>query len=186
VNLRPRPGRNPIAQSIIDRIEGRRLGAGEQGPTGRLLALVAGGDARVRRGIAGLVEAGGRFRVVASVSTACEAAGVDDAVHPDLVIVDLDGPADGAWLELTARLRAVGSAAAIVAVGAETTQGARALAAGADAFVTNDDAAEALGEAFGQPDPTDRPASDRTSHPTDAAPEGRPGPEPTSNEGDRS
>ncbi len=121
-----------------------------QALTGRPRALVVGTDPRVRRSLAGLVEAAGVAEVVGAAAGAIGALDLLAAERPDLVLLDLDRPDAGAWLDLVARLRRTSPHCSVVVLGSASTLRPLALAAGADAYIPKTDAPEAIRDAIAE------------------------------------
>jgi DNA-binding NarL/FixJ family response regulator len=97
--------------------------------------LVVDADDRTRESMVGLLGIGQRFRVVGSAGHLALAVELAEAHHPDIVIVDPRLPEVSDGMTLIARLRAMGAAIRILAVGWSPSLEHQALAAGAHGFV---------------------------------------------------
>lgn len=114
-------------------------------PTRELRVILVEDDARVRSALEGTLAAVPGVRLVASCADFAAARVAVRNLEADVVLVDVLLPDVAAGLTLLAELTAAGVPA--VAMSASGGVRARALAAGAHAFVEKDGAAEALVDA---------------------------------------
>jgi DNA-binding NarL/FixJ family response regulator len=105
--------------------------------------LIAASDHRVRAALRALVEADGRYSVVAEALTAGEIIELDQSLGPSLILLDLLFPTAVDGLDAV-RLLADGSRRPVVVLSAHEALRDAAYAAGAAGFVVQGDDAEAL------------------------------------------
>ncbi len=112
------------------------LGAMAGGSRRPIQALVVGTDARVRHALGGFLLAAGRAEIVAEAGTPDDAVAMIGRHCPTIVVIDLNPRAVAAGLDAIAAVRSTCADTAIVAVGDTPGLGGRAIAAGADAFLS--------------------------------------------------
>ena len=105
--------------------------------------LVAASDHRMRAALRALLEAGGRYVVVAEARSPGEAVARDRSLHPDVILLDLLLPMPEDGLDAV-RLLALGNLRPIVVISSQSALRDAALAAGAAGFVTQGDAADVV------------------------------------------
>ena len=116
--------------------------------------LVVDDDARVRRALGVLIESSTGLSVVGGASSAAEALGSDEALAPDVVLLDLLLPLAGDGLEALRALTERGRT--VVALSIRASLRGPALAAGAVAFVEKGAPPEELLDALRHAPPSSR------------------------------
>jgi DNA-binding NarL/FixJ family response regulator len=105
--------------------------------------LLVASDRRVRAALQALVEAEGRYVVIAGARTSDEAVALDRSLRPQLILLDLLLPTTEDGLDAV-RFLARGDERPIVVIGAQAALRPAAWAAGAVGFVVQGDAADAV------------------------------------------
>jgi DNA-binding NarL/FixJ family response regulator len=105
--------------------------------------LLAASDHRMRAALRALLEAEGRYVVIAEARTSQQAVALDQSLRPQLILLDLLLPATEDGLEAV-RLLTGGNERPIVVIGAQAALRPAALAAGAVGFVVQGDDADAV------------------------------------------
>jgi DNA-binding NarL/FixJ family response regulator len=105
--------------------------------------LVAASDHRMRAALRALVEADGRYHVVAEARTPGEAVVLDASLRPALILLDLLFPMASDGLDAV-RVLTLGSRRPIVVLSAQAGLRDAAFAAGAAGFVAQGDDTDAL------------------------------------------
>jgi DNA-binding NarL/FixJ family response regulator len=105
--------------------------------------LVAASDHRMRASLRALVQADGRYSVVADACTVAEAIELDRSLRPALILLDLLFPTAVDGLDAVRSL-ALGSRRPIVVLSVQAALRDAAYAAGATGFVVQGDDADAL------------------------------------------
>jgi DNA-binding NarL/FixJ family response regulator len=105
--------------------------------------LVVASDHRMRASLRALVQADGRYSVVADACTVAEAIELDRSLRPALILLDLLFPTAIDGLDAV-RLLALGSRRPIVVLSVQAALRDAAYAAGATGFVVQGDDADAL------------------------------------------
>lgn len=113
-----------------------------------LRVLLVASDRRMRAALQALVEAEGRYVVIAEAHTSNKAVALDRSLRPQLVLLDLLLPTTRDGLD-TVRLLARGNARPIVVIGMQAALRPAALAAGAVGFAVQGDDADLVLEVIG-------------------------------------
>jgi DNA-binding NarL/FixJ family response regulator len=121
-----------------------------------LHVLLVASDHRIRSALRALLEAEGRYAVIAEARTSGQAVAFDRSLRPQLVLLDLLLPTTEDGLDAV-RLLARGNQRPIVVIGAQAALRLEALAAGAVSFAVQGDDADVLLAAIGAATP--RPSS---------------------------
>jgi DNA-binding NarL/FixJ family response regulator len=108
--------------------------------------LIADGDRRVLRSLAGVLEASGQVDVVGCASTAVETIDMALGHCPDAILLHLDRLEAEAWLDLISTFRCACTDSRIVVLSAETTFRDAAMRAGADAFLNEFESTDEVSE----------------------------------------
>jgi DNA-binding NarL/FixJ family response regulator len=106
-----------------------------------LQVLLVASDRRMRAALQALVEAEGRYVVIAEARTSGEAVALDRSLHPQLILLDLLLPTTEDGLDAV-RLLARGNARPIVVISAQAALRPTALAAEAVGFAVQGDEAD--------------------------------------------
>lgn len=106
-----------------------------------LHVLLVASDRRMRAALRALVEAEGRYVVIAEARTSDQAVTLDRSHQPQLILLDLPLPTTEDGLEAV-RVLARGNARPIVVISAQAARRPAALAAGAAGFAVQGDDAD--------------------------------------------